>query len=42
MAYANLTAMVNKMIAEAQAAKSIEISDANFLNSRPASLFARS
>jgi phospholipase C len=42
VAYANLTAMVNKMIAEAQAAKSIQISDANFLNSRPASLFARS
>src|SRR5579863_777677 len=43
VAYANVTAMVNKMIAEAQAAKSNEISDANFLNSRPTtSLFAKS
>ena len=42
MAYANVTEMVNKMVAEARAAGSFVISDANFLDSRPASLLERS
>jgi len=41
VAYANLTEMVNKMVAEARAGGSFVISDANFLASRPASLFDR-
>jgi len=42
VAYANLTEMVNKMVAEARAGGSFIISDANFLASRPASgLFER-
>jgi phospholipase C len=42
VAYANVTEMINKMIAEARASGSFVISDANFLDSRPASLFERS
>lgn len=42
VAYANLTEMVNKMVAEARAGGSFVISDADFLASRPASgLFER-
>jgi phospholipase C len=41
VAYANLTEMINKMVAEARAGGSFVISDANFLASRPNSLFDR-
>jgi phospholipase C len=41
VAYANLTEMVNKMVAEARAGGSFVINDADFLASRPKSLFDR-
>lgn len=42
VAYANLGEMINKMVAEARASGSFIINDAQFLASRPNSLFERS